>query len=57
MMTIPLNLVILPKVVYIIESNKETKRKEKVMSGSTDVLFVVYIRKIHLKKYSSIYFK
>ena len=27
------------------------------MSGSTDVLFVVYIRTIHLTKYSSIYFQ
>ena len=27
------------------------------MSGPTDVLFVVYIRIIHLKKYGSIYFQ
>ena len=33
----------LPKEVYIRESHKK-------MSGSTDVLFVVYIRKNHLKK-------
>ena len=33
------------------------KKRKKVMSGSTDVLFVVYIRTSHLTKYSSIYFQ
>ena len=46
MMTTSLKVVILPKGVYIRESHKI---KEKVMSGSTDVLFVVYIRTSHLK--------
>ena len=55
-MTISPKLVILPKVVYIIESNRETKRK-KVMSGSTYLLFVFYIITSHITKYSSIYFQ
>ena len=46
MMTISLKIMILPKGVYIRESHK----KNIVMSGSTNVLFVVYIRIIHLTK-------
>ena len=41
---------------YIRESHKKTKTK-KVMSGSTYVLFVVYIIEIHMTKYSSIIFQ
>ena len=40
----------LPKGVYIREINPK-----KLMSGSTDVLFIVYIITIHLNKYSSFF--
>ena len=45
MTTISLRLVILPKGVYYRETQKYVK---KMMPGSTDVLFVVYIRPSHL---------
>ena len=44
----------LPKVVYIIESQKT---KKTIMSGSTDVLYVVYIITGHMTTYSSSYFQ
>ena len=53
MMTISLKLVILPKGVYYRETHKHNKNKKKMMAGSTDVLFVVYIRTRHLTKHSS----
>ena len=53
MMAISLKLVIYLKG-FILE--RVTKKKNG-MSGSTDVLFFVYIRTSHLTKYSSIYFK
>ena len=56
MMAISLKNSDLPKGVYIRESHKETKIKI-VMSGSIDVLFVVYIRTNHLKKSSFLFFK
>ena len=43
----------LPKVIYYRETHKHTKKKNIMMAGSTDVFFVVYIRKIHLTKHSS----
>ena len=49
-MAISLKLVILPKEFYIRESHKN-------ISGSTDVLFYVYIITTHLTKYSSIFFQ
>ena len=39
----------LPKGVNIRKSHKKTKRKKKLMFGSIYVLFVLYIRTIHLK--------
>ena len=42
----------LPKGVYYRETHKHTK-KEKMMSGSTDILFFVYMRTSHLKKHRS----
>ena len=50
MMIISLKLVILPKGVYYRETQKHTKKKKKTMAGSTYVLFVDYIRTIHLTK-------
>ena len=38
----------LPKRVY----SRESHKKNRVISGSTDLLFVFYIRTSHLKKYS-----
>ena len=35
----------LPKGVYYRETQKLTKKKNKLMQGSTNLLFVVYIRK------------
>ena len=52
MMPISLKLVILPKGVYYRETQKLTKNKNKLMQGSTDVLFVLYIRTSHLSKHS-----
>ena len=40
----------LPKGVYYRETQKLIKNKNKLMQGSTDILFVVYIRTSHLKK-------
>ena len=40
---------ILPKGVYYRETQKHIKNKNKMMSGSTDVSFVVYIITSHLK--------
>ena len=42
----------LSKGVYIRETHKKIK---KVISGSTDALFVVYIRTSHMTKHSSIF--
>ena len=42
----------LPKQVYYRETHKPTKKKKKLIKGSTDVLFVVYIRTSHLAKHS-----
>ena len=53
MMTISHKLVILPKGVYYRETHKHIKNKNKMMEGSTDVLFVVYIRTINMTKHSS----
>ena len=47
----------IPKGVYYRETNKLTKRKKKLIQGSTDVLFFVYIRTSHLKKLSSTFFQ
>ena len=44
----------LTEEVYTGESNKLTKKK-KLMSGSKDILFVVYIRTNHLIASSSIF--
>ena len=43
----------LPKGVYYSETQKNMKKIKKTMEGSTDLLFVVYIRTSHLKKHSS----
>ena len=51
MMTISLELVILPKGVYI----SDVTKKRKVMSGSTDVLFVVYIITSNMTQYRYIF--
>ena len=56
MMTISLKLVLLPKGVYYIETNKYMKNQNKIMAESTDVLFVVYIRTSHLKNTALIFF-
>ena len=53
MMTISLKLVILPKGVYYIDTQKHMKKKKKTMAGPTDVLFVVYIRTTYLIKHRS----
>ena len=53
MITIPLRLVIYQKG-FILE--RVTKQK-KVISVSTDVLFVVFIRTSHLKNTALIFFK
>ena len=50
MMTISLKLVIYQKGFIL-----ERESQKNVMSGSTDVLFVVYIRTRHVKKYISIF--
>ena len=42
----------LPKGVYYKETHKPTKKIKKLMQGSTDVLFVFYIRTSHLTKHS-----
>ena len=38
----------LPKGVYYIETQKLTKKKKKLMQGSTYILLVVYIRTSHI---------
>ena len=43
----------LPKGVYYRDTHKHMKKKKKIMAGSTDVLFVVYIITSHLTKHSS----
>ena len=43
----------LTKGVHYRETHKLTKKKKKLMQGSTYVLFVVYIRTSHLTKHSS----
>ena len=55
MMAISLKLVILPKGVYYRETHKHMKNKNKMMAGSTYVLFVVYIRTSHMTKHSTIF--
>ena len=57
MMTISLKLVIVPKGVYYKETKSLSRNKNKLMQGSTDVLFVVYIRTSHLKKIALIYLR
>ena len=57
MMTISLKLVILLKGVYYRDTHKSTEKKKKLLQGSTDVLFVVSIIKIHLTKYSYNFFQ
>ena len=47
----------LPKGVYYRGTHKPTQKKKKLMQGSIDVLFVVYIRKGHLTKHGYIYFQ
>ena len=42
-----------PKGVYDRETHKNMKKKKKTMKVSIDVLFVVYIKTIHLIKHSS----
>ena len=46
-----------PKGVYYKETNEPTKNKNKSIQGSTDVLFVFFIRTSYLTKYSYIYFR
>ena len=46
----------LPKEVYYREAHKPTKKKKKLMQGSTDILFVVYIRTSHMTKHSFNFF-
>ena len=43
----------LPKGGYYRETHKHMKNKNKIMAGSTDLLFVVYIRTSHQTKHSS----
>ena len=50
MMTISLKLVILSKGFYYRETHKHTKNKNKMMSVSKDILFVVYIRTSNMIK-------
>ena len=47
----------LPNGFYYRETHEPMKKKNKLMHGSTDVLFVVYIRTIHLTKHSYIFLK
>ena len=46
-----------PKNNYYRETHKHMKKEKKMMAGSTDVLFVLYIRTIHLTKHSTIFFQ
>ena len=48
MMIISLKLVIYQKG-FVIERVTKNQKERKMISGSKDVLFVVYIRTIHLK--------
>ena len=53
--TISLKLAIYQKG-FILEKVIEKQEEKKVIPGSKDVLFFLYIRKSHLTKYSSIIF-
>ena len=56
MMIISLKLVI-KKRGYFKESHKKKRKRKKMISGSTDVLFVVYIRTRHIPKHRSVIFQ
>ena len=46
-----------PEGVYTRESHKQTKQKRKLISGSKDILFVVYIMIEHLIASGSVFFQ